>query len=201
MSIEPKRGCGYRKVGGIYLVGQLLPGKCHRLPIPLETCPTCKQGIKQTRGWAWVEPDGILGDKCIHDHPDHRECPVCAPVYFEGQDAGLLWVGEGFYATPEDWYKEAVELGASKRINAVPRGYIVGVTRVFLAHPKATYCGPPDYNESLPGIFHLWQPERIEKIITQTQSEDHEFMNRLYLHNLTPVIVPDNDPDHNPKEV
>ncbi len=193
-------------------MGELLPEKCHRFPMPLEVCPTCKHGIKQTRGWAWVNPKGFFDSDCdwrrfneascpegSEEHCD--DCPCCYPALFEGPEQGLLWVGESFYSTPADFYKEAVELGVSRRINAVPRGYIPGEHHVFLAHPKATYCGPPDYREPRPGIFHLWRPERIEKVITQTMSEDHEFMNKLYLQGLTPFIVPDNDLDHNPKEI
>lgn len=36
MAIEPRRGCGYRKMGGLYLVADALGEVCHRLPFPLQ---------------------------------------------------------------------------------------------------------------------------------------------------------------------
>lgn len=54
MAIEARRGCGYRKVGGIYLVGGGIGVPCDRLPYPLTVCPCCSQGVKQGRGWTWV---------------------------------------------------------------------------------------------------------------------------------------------------
>lgn len=34
MASETKRGCGYRKVGGMYLVGDYIRVPCDRLPFP-----------------------------------------------------------------------------------------------------------------------------------------------------------------------
>jgi hypothetical protein len=42
MAVEPKRGCGYRKVGGIYLVSGGEGRPCGCLQIPLHTCPSCR---------------------------------------------------------------------------------------------------------------------------------------------------------------
>jgi len=55
---------------------------------------------------------------------------------------------------------------------------------------------PPDYDPPKAGIFKLWKPRAIEMIITQTQSGDADFMKDLETKGLTPVIVPDDDPDH-----
>lgn len=35
MAVEARRGCGYRKAGGLYLVASGMGSPCHRLPIPL----------------------------------------------------------------------------------------------------------------------------------------------------------------------
>ena len=50
-----------------------------------------------------------------------------------------------------------------------------------------------------------WRPDllpgpagAIEKIITETQSRGAEAMSKLRARGIMPVIVPDNDPDHNP---
>lgn len=58
---EPRRGCGYRKEGGLYLVGGGLSAPCGRLPIPLTVCPVCNGGIHPARGWTWVSPRALFG--------------------------------------------------------------------------------------------------------------------------------------------
>lgn len=55
MAVETKRGCGYRKVGGLYLVGSGIGSPCDRLPFELTVCPCCSQGVKQSRGWTWID--------------------------------------------------------------------------------------------------------------------------------------------------
>ena len=52
---DSKRGCGYRKVGGTYLMGPAPQAACCKLPFALTVCPTCHAGIKPTRGWTWVD--------------------------------------------------------------------------------------------------------------------------------------------------
>ena len=209
MAIEPKRACGYRKVGAIYLAGPLTWENCHCLPIKLSVCPTCNAGIRQTRGWTWVDPVGLLMSPCQVDRRQFPkdyfishclDCPVCTPTQFGGDHVGLLWVGEKFYDSPKDFFKEAVELGVSKKLSAIPKGFVLGVDYVFLAHPMAIEGNnPPDYSMPEPGIFLLWKPERIEKIITETMSRDNNLMGLLASRGIQPVIVPDDDPDHNPK--
>ena len=51
MAQEQRRGCGHRKRGATYLVGPIDGVMCHRLPISLHVCPTCGNGVKQSRGW------------------------------------------------------------------------------------------------------------------------------------------------------
>ena len=113
---EPARGCGFRKKGGIYLVSDGLAAPCGRLPIPLDVCPCCGAGIKPTRGWTWIQPRMIIekteppacsGDYCT-------ECPVGGDI---PERAGLLWIGEKFYATVEQFEIEAARLGVSRRIH------------------------------------------------------------------------------------
>jgi len=47
MAIKAKRGCGYRKIGGLYLVGNYIPVACDRLPMPIGACPVCGQGLQK----------------------------------------------------------------------------------------------------------------------------------------------------------
>lgn len=221
MATEARRRCGYRKVGGLYLMGSTEGAQpCDRLPLAVSVCPYCNQGIKQARGWTWLDLGKYFDAKAHENCCDIFACPLC-----DGRigKAGLLWIGEQFYPTPADFIAEGVELGISRRITAVPRGFVAGETWVLLAHPKAATCAvcagsgskPADFEatepaENLkpidceackgsgkaPGIFYVFKPSRIEKIITQTQSQDPDFMADLAKKGLTPVIVPGNDPDH-----
>jgi len=205
MAVEKRRGCGFRKVGGIYLAGDYGGVPCHRLPIATDICPVCKSGIKQTRGLTWIDPVGFLDGDCA----DYKAlstttpvqghciiCPACRPSLFQGEEVGLAWVGEKYYATTASFMNEAADQGFSKRLPAIPKGFKIGKHWIFFAHPKAIRSRAPEYDPPRPGIFFVWKPQRIEIIVTQTQSEDADFMKPLAEKGLTPVIVPDDDPDH-----
>jgi hypothetical protein len=89
-------------------------------------------------------------------------------------------------------------MGISRRITAVPRGFKVGEHFVFLAHPKMKEVVDPVTSDVswVGGVFHVVKPQRIEKIITHSQSLDEKEMKKLAAQGITPVIVPDNDSDH-----
>ena len=195
MAVEAKRGCGYRKVGGLYLVGEGSGMACCKMPIVLHVCPTCNQGIKQTRGWSWVDPRPWLKGACTSQA--RAFCPGANPEAL-GEKVGLIWVGETFYPTPEDFAREANQLGISRRIKVIPRGFHVGEHWVFVAHPKAVKSlnAGTGEEELLPAVFRIFKPSRIEKIITRTMSENADLMADLAERGITPVIVPDNDRDH-----
>ena len=197
MAVEAKRGCGYRKVGGLYLVGEGSGMACCKMPIVLHVCPTCNQGIKQTRGWSWVDPRPWLQKPCTGTDNQRAICPIWDPNAL-GEKVGLIWVGEKFYPTPEDFAREANQLGISRRIKVIPRGFHVGEHWVFVAHPKAVTSinAETGEEEMLPAVFRIFQPSRIEKIITRTMSENADLMADLAERGITPVIVPDNDRDH-----
>lgn len=217
MSVEPRRRCGFRKVGGLYLVAGGSGMACGRLPIPLAVCPVCSSGIKQTRGWTWVDVPGLVKNLPCKATPDYcASCPLALPELV-GR-AGLLWIGAQFYPTPAHFQAEAAAMGMSRRISAVPREFKVGETWVLFAHPKAIECdkcartlarmfAESDEADPAPcekchgskwiaGAFRLFRPERIEKIVTRSQSQDAEAMQELADKGITPVIVPDDDPDH-----
>jgi len=223
MAVEPKRGCGYRKQGGLYLVSGGTGMPCDRLPIRLDVCPVCSHGFKQSRGFTWVDLFGLVGG--AHDNCNCFDgCPLCFNPKSIGK-GGLLWIGAKFYKTAADFLKEGIEMGFSRRIGALPRNFKVGETWVLLAHPQHVGCDvcqgtglPPESlvgelsretvateetakcetckgTGKLPGIFFVWRPERVEKILPESK-RDSEEVAELVKQGITPVFVPDDDPDH-----
>lgn len=175
MAVEAARGCGYRKVGGLYLVGGFQGVPCCRLPAEIDTCPTCGQGVKFSRGIQWVAPELVFkGEpKCDSDISGLGAlfgadlCPLRRP----SEKMALMWVGEKFY-TPETFSKEALGMGVSKRISALPKGLVVGKTRVLLAHVKAVRKGEDEMGRPVykPGVFMSFVPQRLERIVTNTMN-------------------------------
>lgn len=198
MAIEAARGCGFRKVGGLYLVCPKEGRRCGLLPLPLTICPACGHGVKQTRGWTWINPEKLFeGATCRLPFDDCQTCPMHDPAYMER--AGLLWIGKQFYPTPEHFRLEADSMGISRRIAAIPRGFEVGKTWVFLAHPEAIPGQGENGNgepRMIPGVFTIFKPTAIEMIVTETQARDEVEMARLRKRGITPVAVPDDDKDH-----
>lgn len=220
MAVEKIRGCGFRKVGGLYLCGEGASLACDRLPFELVTCPTCGAGVKFSRGFQWLDWLKYAG---IHASPDSPcacpgVCPVCEPV-LKPQPYGLLWVGESFY-TPQSFIEEALDMGVSRRIAAVPRKLKLGETWVLFAHIKAVQKLPMEFDveefsdeelgeyngritavgniEYAPGIFYAFRPRRIEKLIWKSDAKP-EYLEELEKAGITPIIIPDGDVDHNPK--
>jgi len=222
MAVEAKRGCGYRKVGGLYMVSGQLSAPCGRLPLELHVCPTCMSGVKQTRAWTWVNPAALFSTaECYVDaarthlqHPGSRcaQCPAGNPALM-GEQAGLLWVGGSFYPEAEDFMREARQLGVSRRIPAVPRNFKLGESWVLIAHPRAIYRAPvtdaereefqaerdngsPELHLIRKGVITMFRPTAVEKIVTESQAADEAEMAKLTEKGITPVVVPDDDKDH-----
>lgn len=202
MAIEPRRGCGYRQVGGLYLVCRpdaFAP--CGRLPVRLDVCPCCGAGVRQTRGWQWIGFDLIAAafrTPCA-DGGGCGRCPLGDASRARaviGERLGLLWVGRRHYPTPDHFVVEARTLGVSKRIPAVPRGFEPGKTYVALAHPEAVVTDDDGLGRKAGGIIALFRPERIELVVRATDAADQAAMARLRRRGITPVVVPDDDPDH-----
>jgi len=193
MSVEKRRACGYRKVGGLYLVSDGPAMPCCKLPIILHVCPTCHGGIKQARGWQWIDPRPFLAGECTGTMSG--ACPAANQEALG--DVGLIWIGTAFYPTPAAFIEEARCMGISRRITAVPRNFRLGEIWVFLAHPKVQQViNEAGVAEWRAGVFRIFKPERIEKIVTESQLDDEQEMARLHEAGITPVAVPDADADH-----
>lgn len=217
MAQEKPRKCGYRKIGGIYLCSDGAGEPCHRLPFALDVCPVCHGGIKQSRGWTWLDWVPLSGGSCdLGDFNGAAHCPACVVCRPElvglapDKDGnvspgiynkiGLLWVGDKFY-TPESFTQEAHEMGVSRRIAAVPHGFKLGQHYVFLAHPRAiAEPGPlidgkkqeePLYKA---GIFHVFKPSRLEKILADTATDEE--VKKWEDRGFTVVKLSESDKDH-----
>lgn len=197
MPIEPERGCGYRVVGKLYLVGDGFPMICDALPFPLEECDCCGYVPTFMRGFSWLKKS-YIGE---HDKTFCKckvpACPICRPKANKLDYYGLMWVGERYY-TPKDFISEAISLGVSKAINKIPKDLVMGETWILLAHRK---CFAPNEEiltrENLvrPGIFYAFIPSRYEMLIWESEATEEKIA-ELESKGITPIIVPDNDKAH-----
>lgn len=160
---EKKRGCGYRKSGGIYLMGDGVSKPCAKLPIQLSVCAHCGQGMKQSRGFTWLSDDFLRESPCSKIE---SKCQSCYPLCGQEEKVLLMWVGKKFYPSVEDFKLEAASMGISKRIPHLPKDFKVGKSWVLLAHPEATDNDPPE-----PGIFMCFKPNAIEYVVKGTETE------------------------------
>jgi len=198
---EKKRGCGWRKPGGLYLVSGGLAKPCGKLPIPLSICPTCGHGIKPARGWTWIDGTQLVKDiKCKFEGEPH--CFVC-PMSGKPGKVGLLWVGEKYYRHPDDFSKEAAIQGVSRRVATLPHEFKLGETWVWFAHrkgianlcsecngvaglKKCTTCNDEKWLYS-PAIFHVFKPTAIEYIVKGNETE--EALERLVKRGIMPIQI------------
>jgi hypothetical protein len=196
------RGCGWRKPGGLYLVTPRLNAPCCKLPLPLTVCPCCGEGIRLARGWTWVNLNALFPHKRCES--ELMQCPLknvghlhTPPEHFNR--VGLIRIGEKYYPEVSDFLEESAELGVSRRITAVPKGFVLGETWVALAHKKAVTTTLLDISEvdgfriegsstiHTPGIFTVFKPTAIEYITTGEETE--EVLQNLIERGITPVRI------------
>lgn len=181
---DAERGCGWRKGGGLYFMceGTFMP--CGKLPIPLEVCPVCGEGIKFARSWTWINPSKLVEPgQC-----KMRGCEGCV-LSDPPEKAGLLWIGGKFYPTPETWMRESMIQGVSRRIQAVPHGFVLGETWILVAHKSAILSGYDPKGKPLykPGVFQVFRPTRIEYVCKGDETEEE--LDNLVERGITPVKV------------
>jgi hypothetical protein len=209
---EQKRGCGYRKIGGLYLVSD--PGfqiECDGLPLELQRCECCGFEPPFSRNLQKIQAEYILQA----EHKKHgisypckcpRVCPICYPINGEPKTFGLMFVGSQSY-TPETFIKEAFSMGVSKRIPEIPSWLKLGETWVFLAHQKVPkvsleelktdgmHLKEPEY---MSAIFYGFKPQRIEMPVWKGDLTDAELL-KLEEKGITPVLLdptPENKKKH-----
>jgi hypothetical protein len=115
-----------------------------------------------------VDADALFAPRPC-DNPKCIACPLARGV---GR-AGLLWIGDCYYPTPQSWIDEAKEQGVSRRIKAIPQGFKLGETWVLVAYRKATttFLAPLEPGEQKPAIFRAFRPARIEYIVRADDAE------------------------------
>jgi len=179
---EPERGCGFRHPG-LYLISEGIGRTCGKLPLPLTVCPCCGAGIKHSLGWTWVDAKKLFEKQlCRYLSEPHADLCCTCPLDNPPEKVGLIWIGEQYYATPEEYLNEAGVQGISRRVAAVPRGFTVGKDWVLLAHKKAIANADGTYT---PAIFYMFQPTRIEYVVKGTETEEE--LNELERRGLTLV--------------
>lgn len=196
--VKALRGCGYRKIGALYLMGELLlPKGCDRLPYELEICPCCGGGFKFTRGIVKTNEKLLFKDshaalECECD----PGCPICQPA---DQTAAIMWVGKQYYS-PKSFLEEGRKQGVSKRIGRMPGFIELDKTWVYLAHMDGT---KNQFGETVPAIFGAFKPTHYEKIMTQELldkrlANNPDYIAKLEADDITIVLVDPNDEDHDP---
>lgn len=185
---DSERGCGWRKAGGLYLVADGPNVPCGRMYLPISVCYTCGHGLKPSRGWTWVTMPTML----LYEEPKECTmphcvaCPLCPQRHEERM--GLLWCGEQFYPTPQDWIREAIEQGVSRRIAALPKGLVLGETWVLMAHRKAIMevdeAGEIHYTA---GIIQAFRPTGAEYVVRGDESEEE--LEAMVKRGITPIKV------------
>lgn len=196
--IEGQRGCGYRKKGGLYLMGGIEFSGCCKLAAPLHSCPTCGNGIKFSRGFTWIST-GLFPGRCrqYENQPKDITSQYCI---LSNTDAriGLMWVGEKFYNTPQAFMNEARVMGVSKRIAQLPKDCKVGETWIALAHRKCSRIvyAPDDieaFKEAMknpqysPAVFMIFKLTGVQYVVNG--DETAEELQRMEKRNIDLVTI------------
>lgn len=212
---EAQRGCGYRKIGGLYLVCD--PGfqmSCDGLPMPLESCGCCGFKPSFTEGIQRLQPEYIsqVEDKV---HGGSREeqchcpgaCPICNPLTTRerGMGFGLMFVGREY--TASSFMKEAFNMGVSKRISQIPSWLELGKTWILLAQKELPNVSLEELKnngmhmkepEKIQAVFYAFQPQRVEMPVWKGSLTNDEIL-KLEKKGITPVFLdptPENKKRH-----
>lgn len=120
---------------------------------------------------------------------------------YKEDHAFAITIGAQHYATPEKFLHEAARHGISRRINSVPRGFVLGESMVYLIHPRAFQVDVlPDRplkdgdqpllfpeQRFVSGIIAAFKPTQIQYVTSGNESE--EYLDVLVKRGITPVKV------------
>jgi len=208
-SSEPKRGCGFRQVGKLYLIGEGITHICPSLPLKFNECECCGYSPSFYRDFQWIKKAYIKHTRRPTGKACDPECPVCYGVNDQVK-YGLMWIGKKYY-TPEEFIEEDKARGICKAIKQIPKGLVLGETWIMVAHPQAIIeknnheykkaheywvtrgideGKPEPQPPSYPGVFHAFRPTRIEMLIYESQATP-ERLAELEAKEISPIIIPD----------
>lgn len=178
--VEKQRGCGFKKPGGLYLIGGASSSPCCLLPFPITVCKCCGQGIKFSRGFTWINTDLFIpgnGSTVDDTYNETLNCDSCF-LAEKNKPLGLMWVGESFYKTPSHFMNEARQIGISKRISQLPRNCEPGKTWIALAHKKVFFTpelfrakSDGEFNPYMPAIFTVFKLTAVQYVVTGQEDE------------------------------
>lgn len=191
---EPIRGCGYRKVHGLYLVSPGMATACDRLPLPLTACECCGTIPRFNRSISRFNLSKYAGmhEPCICS----PYCSICRP-FPDDPPAFLMWVGKKYY-TMESFHREAVSMGVSKRIPFIPVEFQLGRSWILFAYQDAleTVTGiSPRKVKKQDAIFLAVRPQRIEYLLWESEATPEE-LSRLIEQGITPIVIPNDGDAH-----
>lgn len=207
MAVEGVRGCGYRLVGGLYLVGSRYWSTCDRLKLEIPVCPCCGETPRPNRGMQPINAHKMFGEhRDIEECDDRRMCRICYPAdtRHRSHKDYLIWVGREHYSE-EEFSAEAELVGISRRIPHVPDGLSIGRSVIYLAmrgNINRIIGASGDGSRAITanGIFMAFAPERLELLIWESEVNDL-YIENLAERNITAIIIPDGDEDHKPSRV
>jgi hypothetical protein len=196
---EQVRGCGWRKVGGAYLVGSGLSASCDALPLELVPCSLCEFEIPFSRGIQEIHIGYLAGRMKGHVCSDKfLGCPLC--YYAKEKKISkfyLMFVSSKYYS-PASFIKEAQRQGVSKRIapQSLPKDFKIGESWIFLAHNKVPMkpLEPLDIQKWKDNvkraIFYAFKPSRIEIVLWK--DADPRTIAEWKKKGFTPILIDKN---------
>lgn len=200
--IEPKRLCGYRTVGSLYLMANPNFTTCHRLPLPLNSpCSTCGEIPRFNRSISYISPFKFfqICPSCMKQPYDRVLCEATCTACNPPPLGFLIWVG-GLYYTPKSFIRESNTMGICKKIPFIPKHFDPKDPWYFahanaMKHPNPN--APP--NATRQGVFLCGYFQRFEKLIWKKDATP-DAISLLNKQNITPIVVPDGNPHHSPRK-
>lgn len=130
---DRKRGCGFRRQGFYLRTDPANIGSCGKFPLKLEECSCCGLKVKLTRSLQKVNVQNLFKNAECNDITE-----ACRGCLINRTGFGyLISIGHQHYPSRDDFKREAIEMGISKRIAfPLPRDFKVKQSVVLLGHPK-----------------------------------------------------------------
>jgi len=181
---EAQRGCGYRKIGGLYLMCD--PGltlNCDGLPMPMNQCDCCGFAPPFSRNLQKLNPKYVFIAHREHQDPlIECTCPDSCPICFPEMPAeiseraleqygaiksekamkyfGLMFVGKRDYSC-RTFIQEAELMGISKRIPMIPSWLTLGETWILLAHNEVPKVSLEEIKSN---EMHMKEPQKFRAV-------------------------------------